>query len=211
MKSDINIFKWRNKWIISCSIFHARQSHRLQFVFLALFIINHLHWRSIILTRHVERPFHYPPRFIFNVKVKLVFIIFWEWRKQERLFLKHLDHILCPVHYKKSKNVLKILISYTVLWKYIWSLDSNRLLIIFIVFSKSLNVILVIPFMIAADDHFPYNRVAGGLWKKPSSSFLFLNAKPQHREYPEHLFDNCSLKLFIFALGSVITIYCILH
>ena len=76
LKFDINIFKWRNKWIISCSIFHARQSHRLQFVFLALFIINHLHWRSIILTRHVERPFHYPPRFNFNVKVKLVFIIF---------------------------------------------------------------------------------------------------------------------------------------
>ena len=86
LKFDINIFKWRNKWMISCSIFHARQSHRLQFVFLALFIINHLHWRSIILTRHVERPFHYPPRFNFNVKVKLVFIIFWEWRKQERLY-----------------------------------------------------------------------------------------------------------------------------
>ena len=170
MKFDINIFKWRNKWIISCSIFHARQSHRLQFVFLALFIINHLHWRSIILTRHVERPFHYPPRFNFNVKVKLVFIIFWEWRKQEKLYsgISRL-YLMSSSLWKRQKCFENIDLSYCSLKIY----HSNRLLLIFIVFSKFLNIILVIPFMIAADDHFLYNRVAGGLWKSPAAVSYF--------------------------------------
>ena len=66
-----------------------------------------------------------------------------------------LDYSLCPAQYDKSKNVLKILFSYTV--------DSNRVLLILKVFSRFLNVILVIPFMMAADDHFLYDRVAGGL------------------------------------------------
>ena len=82
--------------------------------------------------------------------------------------LKHLDHILCPVHYKKDNFF----------WKY-WPLivlfenSSNRFFIIFIVSSRFLNIILVIPFMIAADDHFLYNRVAGGLWKSPAAVSYF--------------------------------------